>query len=61
MNHHARTIIIRMAGCAALLLGLGAAIGAQEITIKCWKEGCITVDGKTSCIREQIPCPSNAS
>jgi hypothetical protein len=42
-------------------LALVAAVGAEtaaQITIKCWKEGCITVNGQTSCIREEIPCPN---
>lgn len=53
-------LVARTAFCMALIVGLGGPTAAQ-ITIKCWKEGCITVDGKTSCIREEIPCPTNES
>jgi hypothetical protein len=42
-----------------LLAGVGAPL-ASQITIKCWKEGCVTDPdtGKTMCVREEIPCPS---
>ena len=42
----------------ALAAGLGGESLAQIITVKCWKEACITVNGQTSCIREEIPCPT---
>lgn len=47
----------------ALTFGAIAAIerpaAAQTITVKCWKEYCVTdpETGKESCVREQIPCP----
>jgi uncharacterized membrane protein len=52
-------VVARLAFCAALA-GVVAPAAAQVITIKCWKEGCITdvKTGQTSCIREEIPCPN---
>lgn len=47
----------------ALAFGTVVAIerpaAAQTITVKCWKEYCVTdpETGKESCVREQIPCP----
>jgi hypothetical protein len=56
MKNEIGKIVARIAFCMALIAGVGAPLAAQ-ITIKCWKEGCITIDGQTSCIREEIPCP----
>jgi hypothetical protein len=61
MKHTVGKYLARIAFGIALVAGLGGPTLAQTITIKCWKEGCITVDGKTSCIREEIPCPVNES
>lgn len=57
MKHTVGRLVARIAFAIALVVGLGGPTTAQ-ITIKCWKEGCITADGKTSCIREEIPCPT---
>lgn len=48
---------------ASLIFGAIAVFerpGAAQITVKCWKEYCVTdpETGKTSCVREEIACPS---
>jgi hypothetical protein len=57
MRHILGKLVARTAFIIALVVGLGGPTSAQ-VTIKCWKEGCITVNGQTSCIREEIPCPT---
>jgi hypothetical protein len=58
MKHTIGKYVVRAAFGMALVFGLGGPALAQTITIKCWKEGCITINGQTSCIREEIPCPT---
>lgn len=55
-----------MTGSAVCALAFGTLTAvkrpavAQTITVKCWKEVCITdpETNKESCVREQIPCPT---
>jgi hypothetical protein len=58
-----RTLTMGSTVCALAFATLAAAkspVVAQTITVKCWKEICITdpETNKESCVREQIPCPT---
>ena len=53
--------------CAALAFGSLTALQspalAQTITVKCWKEYCVTDPdtGTERCVREEIKCPEEES
>lgn len=56
MKHTIGNLVARAAFGLALVVGLGGPTAAQ-ITVTCWKEACVKSGDKTSCIREEIPCP----
>lgn len=58
-----RTLTLGSAVCALAYGALTATTRpavAQTITVKCWKEICVTdpETNRESCVREQIPCPT---
>lgn len=58
-----RTLTVGSAVCALAFGALAATMrpaAAQTITVKCWREICVTdpETNRESCVREQIPCPT---
>jgi hypothetical protein len=63
MSSHQIRRLIGSGSFAALAFGTFAAFdgpaGAQTITVKCWKEYCVTdpETNRETCVKEEIPCP----
>ncbi len=59
MTHHIGRNLARALFGLGVLAGMGAPL-ASQITVKCWKEACVTdpKTGQTMCVREEIACPT---